>query len=165
MEGLDSETLQEMLQAAFAATSIGVIFDATLLIGISLGLKKALWPVVVAFTVIASMIAYFAAGDVVAAFCIGVFAAAVNILNIPHITTPFPKTSTTTPAKPQWIIIPLVWVLLGISVILQELKILSPRWNYFQRAVHAFRRRVHDVVDVDACQRRRSDHRRPLHGR
>ncbi len=122
IEGLESETLQEMLQAAFAATSIGVIFDATLLIGISLGLKKALWPVVVVFTIIASVAAYFAAGDVVAAFCIGVFAAAVNILNIPHITTPICQTSTSTPTDPQWIIIPLVWVLLGISVILQELK-------------------------------------------
>jgi len=114
--------LQEMLQAAFAATFIGVAFDATLLIGISTDLKSyVLWPVVTCATVVATVSAYFAATNVVAAFCLGVVAAAMNILNIPHITKPLSNTSTRS-SEPAWVIIPLVWVLLTTSIILQELE-------------------------------------------
>ena len=137
VEDTSEDVLQEMLQAAFAATFIGVAFDATLLIGISIGLKSiVLWIIVTCATIVAIISAYFAATNVVAAFCLGVVAAAMNILNIPHITRPFSNTSTSS-SKPvsccrdsdicsKWcknnIIIPLVWVLLASSIILQELK-------------------------------------------
>lgn len=122
VEGTSEDTLQEMLQAAFAATFIGVAFDATLLIGISLRFKKFLWVLVCGITVLAIGAAYLAAGDVNAAFCLGIIAAAMNILNIPHITTQSAKTtSTSTSGKTAWVIVPLVWLLLTTSIILQEL--------------------------------------------
>lgn len=121
VEGTSEDTLQEMLQAAFAATFIGVAFDATLLIGISLRFKKFLWVLVCGITVLAIGAAYLAAGDVNAAFCLGIIAAAMNILNIPHITTQSAKSTSTSTGKTAWVIIPLVWLLLTTSIILQEL--------------------------------------------
>ena len=121
VEGTSEETLQEMLQAAFAATFIGVAFDATLLIGISLRFKKILWLLVCCVTILAIVAAYLAAGDINAAFCLGIIAAAMNILNIPHITNQPAKNNSHNSGKTAWVVIPLVWLLLTTSIILHEL--------------------------------------------
>lgn len=123
-EDVSQNVLQEMLQAAFAATFIGVAFDTTLQLGI-LKIKNdvLLWVLVALVTILSIFGAYLAALNAVAAFSLGMFATFMNIVNIPHISQTRRvaqiKTSTSS-SPPPFIIIPLVWILLTATVLLQE---------------------------------------------
>ena len=125
-EDTSREDLQDALQAAFSASAIGVIFDVSLLICISQGIRKWLWWIVIGCTIASCFVAYAAAGDRIFSLCLGIIAAAMNILNIPHMgggtstSTPTPKNNSS-PGGVAVLVIPFVWTLLTTSVVLQQL--------------------------------------------
>lgn len=142
VEGVPVAQMLLMLEAAFAASIIGVVFDTTLILLLprlkfqSRRLNGILlWCIVLSCTIGAGIGAVYASNYIVVAFSLGVFASALNILNIPRENTvSIEKCCTVNSCKccscrifcqavqEHIIAIPFVWILLTVSVILQEFK-------------------------------------------
>lgn len=134
LEGVPTEHMVTMMRAAFATSFIGVAFDVALLNLVDRGLPNAgLWAIVALVTSAATVTAYFAAGDVLASFCLGIVAAAMNLQNIPHmrpgdtiVCACVCSRCEDCRLRTSTIVIPFVWILLTISVVLQEFQLY--RW-------------------------------------
>ena len=120
LEDTSLEDLEAALQAAFSASFISVAFDLSLRTCIRSDLGSCLlWSVVCTCTVVAVCISYAAASDLTSALSLGIIAAALNILNIPHHTPKSSGSSKANAARP-YVVIPFVWTLLTTSVVLQQ---------------------------------------------